>query len=146
MPSVLICVPSGPRQLKETVLWRHDVDREEARRQDDALALAHNQHFDLIGVDHGLPDAVCLVRSLRTDPATRGHSIAVVMGDDFDAHDLEMLEAGANAILRPPIDAQWDERLSRLMRVPPRRAGRFPVEVKVELMAGVSGVLAGAVL
>lgn len=147
MPSVLICAPAGPRELTETVLWRDGVERTQTRQPDHALALALNHRYDLIVVDHRLPDAVDLVRSLRADPATRGHSIAVVMPrNDFDPYDLELIEAGTNAILRPPVDEQWDQRLAALMRVPPRRAGRFPVEVKVELMAGVSGVLSGAAL
>jgi CheY-like chemotaxis protein len=147
MPSVLICTPAGLRELTETVLWRDNVERTQTKHADHALALAANHHYDLVVVDHAAQGAVGLVRSLRADPASRGSSIAVVMDrTEFDPYDLEIIDAGANAILRPPVDALWDERLAGLMRVPPRRAGRFPVELKVEVMAGVSGVLGGAAL
>lgn len=147
MPSVLIYADDTSGELPQTLLWRDGVARTMARRQDDALALASNHQFDLIVVDRELPGAVELVRALRSEAATRAHSIAVVMASrEFEPQDLELIEAGANAILRPPADEIWDQRLAALMRVPLRRTGRFPVELKIELMAGVRGVVGGTVL
>ena len=55
---------------------------------------------------------------------------------DFDPSEVELLEAGANAILRLPAGPEWDERLPRLMDVPVRREARFTVHFDVEAAAG----------
>jgi hypothetical protein len=43
-----------------------------------------------------------------------------------------LLEAGANAVLRHPPSADWDERLGRLLSVPSRRNLRMHVDLEVE--------------
>ena len=148
MPSVLICGTANG-ELSETILWRDDIERRLARQREDALALAAGTRFDLIVVHDDFPEASLLIRDLRSDEVTRGQSIAVVvlMRDEFEPGDLELIDAGANAILRAPVSPEWDQRLGALMRVPPRRAGRFPIELRVETsVASAPSILAGTAL
>lgn len=86
---------------------------------------------DLIVVDRDLPRAGRLVEDLRKDDTTRSLSIVVAARDMADL-ELQMLEAGANAVIRLPAGPEWDERLSHLMRVPPRRASRVPLRIQFE--------------
>jgi hypothetical protein len=58
---------------------------------------------------------------------------------DFDASEVELLECGANAILRLPAGPDWNERLQRLMDVPVRKEARFPVSFGVEASSSGSG-------
>jgi PilZ domain len=80
---------------------------------------------------------VRLVAALRGDPATRGLSIAVVARGDFDPAEVDYLEMGANAVLRLPPDADWDERLGRLIGIPVRRQVRLRLVVGLD--AGPDG-------
>jgi hypothetical protein len=66
-------------------------------------------------------------------------SIVVIARGELDPIEVELLEAGANAILRLPVTPDWDERLERLMEVPVRRETRLPVTFEVEARSG-SGV------
>jgi CheY-like chemotaxis protein len=137
MPLVLICAPGREAEgLTRTLLWRNGVERNVAKRREDAVSLAGAARLDLIVVDHGMPDAERLIRELRNAPGSRSVSIAVVGAAEFDPFDVGLIQAGANAILRPPSGPDWDERLGALMQVPPRRTGRVPAELQFEVMAG----------
>ena len=114
-------------ELADTVLGRDGVIRHVARRIEDARTLALAARPAIVMVDRDLPRADQLVAALREDRGTRGLSIAVVARGDFDAMELELLDAGANAILRLPAGPEWDTRLNRLLSVPPRKQARFPV-------------------
>jgi hypothetical protein len=137
MPSVLICAAGRETDvLSRTLLWRSDVERSVAKRREDVFALVSASAPNLIVVANGLPDAERLVRELRNAPGTRSVSIAVVADGEFDPVEVGLIQAGANAILRPPAGPDWDDRLGALMRVPPRRGGRLPVELQFEVMMG----------
>lgn len=86
---------------------------------------------ELVLVDRGLARAEELVRRLRADESTRALSIAVVARGDFEPAEVELIEAGANAVLRLPADGNWDSRLLKLMSVPMRRDARFPVHLRL---------------
>ena len=148
MPSVLICCGSIGRELPRTVLWRNDMERRVAHNREEALDLAGSSHFDLGVVVDDIGSPGLLIRDLRSGPSTRSLSIAVVMTHaDFQPADLDLIDAGANAILRPPAGPEWDHRLGSLMHVPPRRAGRFPIEMRVEGQgAEIARSVAGTVL
>jgi CheY-like chemotaxis protein len=91
---------------------------------------------DIVIVDRELPRSGRLVAALREDPSTRGLSIVVAARGDFDPSEVELLEAGANAILRLPAGPEWDERLPRLMDVPMRKEARFTVHFDVDEAVG----------
>jgi len=140
MPAVLICSPVSLEDgLRSTCLWRDGVERHHASRVEEARTLALAARPRLVVVDRDLPGSVDLVEALRQEPSTRRLSVAVVVRGEFASMEVDLLEAGANAILRFPANAEWDERLTRLLEVPARREGRFSVHFAVDAYAGVAG-------
>ena len=135
MAAALICSQEDLQpDLGQTVLWRTGIERYLARRFEDARTMALAAKPDLILVDRDLPKADKLIASLREDPSTRRVSIAIVARGDLDPTEVALLEAGANAILRLPPGPDLDDRLMRLLDVPPRREARLPVEFGVDTL------------
>ena len=133
MPQVLICAPSAlEAELRATPLWRSDMERHLAARVEDAQTLAAAAAPDLVVVDRDLPRASELVTALRADAATRRSSIVVVARGDHDPLEIELLEAGANAVLRLPPGPEWETRLRALLAVPLRRQARLEVHLQIE--------------
>lgn len=134
MTAVLIC--SHAEDLKAdlggTLLWRQDVERQVAAKMEEARMLAVAARPRLVVIDRDLPWAARIVSALREDPSTRRLSLVVMARGDFDAAEVELLECGANAILRLPAGPEWNPRLERLMDVPVRKETRFPVSFGVE--------------
>ena len=138
MPVALICSQAElDAELGHTLLWRAGMERHVATRLEDARMMAVAAKPDIVIVDRELPRSDKLVAALREDPSTRGLSIVVAARGDFDPSEVELLEAGANAILRLPAGPEWDERLTRLMDVPVRRDARFTVHFDVDAVRGV---------
>jgi len=136
MVSVLICTHSElEKDLGHTMLWRQDVDRQVVTRLEEALMMAVAARPSIVVVDRDLPWAGRLVTALRGEPSTRALSIAVVARGDFDPGEVELLESGANAILRLPMEFESEERLERLINVPARKEARFPVSFHVDTYA-----------
>ena len=147
MPVVLICTQAELEpDLGHTLLWRAGVERHVATRLEDARMMALAARPDIVVVDRELPRSDKLVAALREDPSTRGLSIVVAARGDFDPSEVELLEAGANAILRLPAGPEWDERLPRLMNVPVRREARFTVHFDVEETVGAGDPAAALAL
>src|SRR5438093_2132090 len=124
MAAALICSQEDLQpELGQTLLWRGGIERHVATRLEEARMMAVAAKPDIVVVDRDLPRADKLVAALRDDPSTRRLSIAIVARGDLDPSELELLEAGANAILRLPPGPDWDERLLRLLDIPaPPRA------------------------
>jgi CheY-like chemotaxis protein len=130
---VLLCSPrSLEGELSQTVLWGQNVERRLARDREQARLLAARGKPDIIVVDQDFDGAVRLVTAFREDPYTRRISIVALARGDFDPSELELLQAGANGILRIPPGPDWDDRLVRLMHVPQRREGRFGVYLRLD--------------
>jgi hypothetical protein len=131
--SALLCSMSPlDSELQGTVLWGRDVERRVARDVAEALMIAQESPLNLVVVDRSLPAAAPLVAALRGSPRTRGASIVVLARGDFAPVDAELVASGANAVLRFPPDREWDQRLLRLMKVPPRRDVQVSVSVTTE--------------
>jgi len=140
MPTVLIGSESSfDDELVQTVLSREDVVRHWVQSADEVLEAASLLKPDLILLDRDMPDADRGVAGLRRDRGTRRTSIVIIARGELDPVEVELLEAGANAILRLPVTPEWDERLERLMEVPVRRETRLAVNFEVEARTG-SGV------
>jgi DNA-binding response OmpR family regulator len=148
MPLVLICtaVPFKD-ELADTLVGREDVERRVVSTAQDAATAAVTSPANLVIVDSALPAAESLIRGLRGNPATRSVSIVIMARGDFDPTELPLMDAGANAILRLPAGPDWNDRLSSLMAVPPRRSARLAVTLQFEAQSG-DGVstLGGTVL
>jgi CheY-like chemotaxis protein len=135
----LVCTARALDELRETVLFRRNVERRMAHNIAQARAQAAASPPDIIVVDHQLPEAPRLVSELREDPLTRKVSIAVLAHGDFDTADVALLEAGANAILRLPPGPDWDDRLARLIHIPVRREARLPMHLQIAATFGSWG-------
>jgi DNA-binding response OmpR family regulator len=120
-------------------LWRSNVSRREASTPDEAHAQAVAERPDVILVDGRMAGAASLVGRLRHDAATHTVSIVAIGSDELGASDLDLLESGANAILRLPSNPEWDDRLYRLIHVPLRRAARFEIQLQVDAGFGPEG-------
>jgi DNA-binding response OmpR family regulator len=138
MTVALICSQAALEgELGGTLLWWRGIERLLAARLEEARAMAAAARPAVVLVDKELPRSARLITQLREDPATRGLSIAVLARGDFELAEVELLEAGANAILRIPPGPEWDERLLALLHVPIRREIRIPVQFAVEAAAGL---------
>jgi hypothetical protein len=147
MVKVVICSEERLDEiLEDTALWRDDVQRVKTQGGSMVSSLVREHAADLLVVHRDVAGAVELVRTLRRAPETRRLSMVVVAPEDFNPLDVELLEVGANAILRLPPSPEWDERLTRLMSVPVRRAVRFPVQFEVLAQSGGVETLAAHAL
>jgi CheY-like chemotaxis protein len=119
-------------ELSGTVLFRRNVERVPASGLEEVRRLADAAKLDVVVVDAALPGAAGLVASLRQDPLTRGVAIVALGRSEFSLDHVDLLEAGANAILPLPPGHDWDDRLMRLIHVPVRKATRFAVDLAIE--------------
>ncbi|HSB62080.1 MAG TPA: PilZ domain-containing protein [Vicinamibacteria bacterium] len=119
-------------ELGQTVLWGRNMERRLARTLDEARLQVADRRPDIIVVDHRFPEAPAAVAQLRQDGRTRAVSIVALARGDFDASEIELIQAGVNAILRLPPDLDWDDRLIRLIHVPLRRSVRLSVRLVTE--------------
>lgn len=126
-------------ELHGTLLWRAGVERHVACTFDEALMVAVAARPQLVLVERELPQSERLLRDLRRERSTRHVSIAVVVRGDVGPSEIELLDLGANAILRLPADPGWDERLARLINVAGRRRARLPV--RIDFVASVGGAV-----
>ncbi len=138
MIRALVVAPSDlAAELGGTALFRTNVERLRADGADEVRRAAGQGRVDIVVVDSAVPAAASVVAALRQDPVTRPTAIVVLGRTEFGFDHLEMLEAGANAILPLPAGQDWDDRLMRLIHVPVRKAARFAVDVAFE--GGVRG-------
>ena len=134
MLNALICCADAVKadaDLKASLLWRQEVKRRLVTRVD-AARQAIRARPRLLLVERDLPWAADFTRGVREDEHTRATSIAVYAPPEFDPVEVDLLESGANAVLRLPASREWDKRLSRLLQVPPRHSVRVPMFVEVE--------------
>ena len=117
--------------LGQTLLWRRDVQRQVVTVLGAARA-AIRERPSLVVFERDVPWAPEFIREVREDDATKATSIAVYARGEVDPVEMDLLSAGANAVLRLPVTRDWDKRLARLLQVPPRQAVRVPVFVEVE--------------
>jgi len=132
MLRVLICSRRDLRpELAETLIGRQGIEVYRVEKMADARLVGPSLGVQVILVDREFPDAAAFIRQLRKEPATRDRSIAVLSRRPPQDSGQELLAAGANAVLRLPPDATWDERFSKLLTVPVRQQARLPVHIKL---------------
>jgi CheY-like chemotaxis protein len=138
--AALVSASELARELGETMLFRQNVERVQVSRLEEVRRIADEGRLDVVVVDSALPGAAGLVAALRQDPVTRACAIVALGRSEFGFGQLDLLEAGANTILPLPPDDDWDDRLTRLIQVPARKAGRLPVDMAIEggLNSGLS--------
>lgn len=137
MAVALICsTRSLDRDLQGTVLFRAGIERESFGSTGEMLARLGRGGVALVCIHRQVPGIETLIRTLRRSPDQKRISIVVFSEDDFDPSEVEVLEAGANAILRLPPGDDFDDRMSRLIEVPARRDVRLPVRLQVNATSG----------
>lgn len=148
MPSVLICSTAAlANELRPTVLGREDIECRTASGAVEAITMMLLSKPDLVLVDARLTDAQPLVKAVRANPVTRAVSIVVVGTASVEPAEAGFVSAGANAVLRLPVAPEWDERLTELLHVPPRREVRLPTLLQFQKPGGGSiQTLPGTVL
>ncbi|MCG6928285.1 MAG: PilZ domain-containing protein [Acidobacteria bacterium] len=119
-------------ELRDTLLWRHNVLRVKASSTDDVRRAVAKDGADILIVDSAHPEAADATIALRNDPLTRGMSIVALGRSEFGSVHVDLLQAGVNAILPLPPGPDWDDRLMRLVNVPVRRVTRFKVDLALE--------------
>jgi CheY-like chemotaxis protein len=130
--AVLLAPANLSSELGGTVLFRSNVERIPAKGVEEVRQLADGGRLDVVVVDSALPGAASLVAALRQDPITRATAIVALGRSEFGFDHLDLLEAGANAILPLPPAQDWDDRLMRLIHVPVRKTTRFPVSLSLQ--------------
>jgi len=132
--------------LRGTMLGRQNVVRVKAADLDAVKRATLEGRVDIVLLDAALPGAPDLATALREEPLTRGLSIAALGHSEFGFVMVELLEAGVNAILPLPPDADWDDRPLRLVHVPARKVSRFPVNFAVGVGRGTGEPFTGRAL
>jgi CheY-like chemotaxis protein len=130
--AVLLAKGDLSRELSGTALWRSNVQRLAATGSGDTRRHFEAGGIDVVVVDSALAGAAGVVAALRQDALTRSTAIVVLGRSEFSSDHLDLIDAGANAILPLPPAADWDDRLMRLIHVPVRKATRFPVDLAIE--------------
>jgi DNA-binding response OmpR family regulator len=122
--------------LDRTVLRRQEYGRHVAESLEAGLRTTRTLKPALVILDRDFAQATAVVKEIRQDPATRQCSLAVVARGDFQPAELELLELGANAVLRLPVNEEWDTRLARLLAVNTRRETRVPIHIQLQATLG----------
>jgi CheY-like chemotaxis protein len=130
--AVVVSAADLSSELQGTMLYRDNVERCPAKGLSEVRELALAGRPDVVVVDSALPGAAALVAALRQDQATRQVAIVALGRSEFSFGHIDLLEAGANAILPLPPGADWDDRLIRLVHVPVRKSTRLPVDLAIE--------------
>jgi len=130
---VIVCLDDPIADgVDTTLLWRSGIDVRHLRSLADAQSAVLTDGASLVIIDRDDAQAETFVRRLRADERTRAVSIVVAARGDLRPQELQLLDAGANAVLRLPAGPEWDARLSRLANVPGRRAVRLPVRLQIQ--------------
>lgn len=145
MPIALVCSEGPVAELAETMLGRQDVVRHFAKTADEVRRITRDTRPDIAIVDGAFPGLKDVVTGLRRYP--RQVSIVVLARPGMPVNEVELTEAGANAVLVPPPGPNWEATLSRLSTVPPRKHARVPVYFEMEVRTpGQSHVGLGTIL
>jgi CheY-like chemotaxis protein len=140
MLRILICSETDLRSdLTPTVIGRQRIELYRADGLPAVRLLSSTLDPQAILVDRDLPAVRGFIEALRKDPVTRRRSVAILASGPVQGVEKDLLKAGANAVLRLPPDAGWDERLSRLLTVPVRCEARLAVELDVDTQPATTG-------
>lgn len=142
MAVVILCSHrSLDPDLSATILFRAGIERETVRSTTEVLTRLAAGEVALLGIHRDVPGIEGLIRTLRRSPSQKRVSIVVFSEDDFDPSEVEVLEAGANAILRLPPTDDFNDRVSRLMEVSARRDVRLPVRLQIIASSGLGATV-----
>lgn len=131
MTKVLACATDATLvEIAGSPLWRDEFQRQSVGSAAQAIGAAASFKPNLILIDLELPSAEFLLKQLRGKDETRLSSILVLSRGEQLHEELGLLDAGANAVLRLPPSAEWDERVGPLLAVPTRKHTRLDVALR----------------
>ena len=128
------------KELAGTPVWRDGLERVIANDVNQAATMAVAAKPALIVVDRDMARAEYLIQKLRGDAMTQHTSIVIIGAGGMHHDELGLLTAGANALLRLPPSAEWDETIERLLSVPTRKQTRVGVTLAFEASFGTEHV------
>jgi DNA-binding response OmpR family regulator len=119
-------------ELGHTFLWRRDFVRRYATSLSEAQQLAQAERPTVVVVDRDVSWAERIVTLLRRDAATRGLAVIVLARGAVRPAEADLIDAGADAVLRLPAGPGWDEDFARLIGFPLRRHRRVALQLRVD--------------
>jgi hypothetical protein len=133
MAVALIC-SSAPldAELDQTILWRRDFVRHQVTSLAEAQELVQSQRPAIVVVERDLPWAERLITLLRRDRSSADLTVVVLARGAVRAAEGDLLDAGADGILRLPPGPGWDTDFARLVGLPLRRQERLPLSLRVD--------------
>jgi CheY-like chemotaxis protein len=135
MPRVLIAAPPDlVAELDRSILKRSGVERVVALHPETAFEAIRTSRPDLVILGETPGNDTCaLLRRIRTDPAARAASLAVISRlPPSPAEEAALRRAGANVILTAGmVPDMSDESIDQLLDVPLRREAHVPVRFVV---------------
>lgn len=147
MPTVLICAAQDPSPaLAGTFLGREGIRRLWLSQASAILAETRRERPRLILVDRDFPGARALFEALARETAAAPLTLAVLAPAGPSLAELDLVEAGAHAVLRLPAGAAWEATLENVLPVTLRREHRFPVYYEVQARRGSAGAAGLAVV
>jgi hypothetical protein len=133
MAIAVICSPAPlDAELAQTILWRRDFVRHHAASLAEAQELARSERPTIVVVDRDLPWAERLITLLRRDDSAGGLAIVVLARGAVRAAESDLVNAGADGLLRLPPGPGWDTDFARLVGLPLRRRERLALSLRVD--------------
>jgi hypothetical protein len=133
MAVALICSPTPlDTELGRTLLWRREFVRHWTTSLAQAQELAKSERPAIVLVDRDLPWAAPLVTQLRRNSAGLDMAIVVLARGAVRSSEAELMECGADAVLRLPPGPSWDADFARLVGLPLRRQERLLLNLRVD--------------
>jgi hypothetical protein len=119
-------------ELGHTFLWRRDFRRRYATELAVAQQIAQSDSPVIALIERDLPWAERFLTLLRRNPATREMPTVVLARGAVRAVEADLLDAGADAVLRLPPGPEWDADFARVVGLPLRREERLELSLRVD--------------
>jgi hypothetical protein len=133
MAVALIC-SSAPldAELDQTILWRRDFVRHQATSLAQAQELLQSEPPAIVVVERDLPWAERLITLLRRERSFEDLTVIVLARGTVRAAETDLIDAGADGIMRLPPGPGWDTDFARLVGLPLRRQERLALSLRVD--------------
>jgi CheY-like chemotaxis protein len=133
MAIALLCSPAPlDAELARTMVWRRDFVRHHATSLAEAQELVRAEQPTIVVVDRDLPWAERLITLLRRDRSAADLAIVVLARGTVRSAESDLVDAGADGVLRLPPGPGWDADFARLVGLPLRRQERLALSLRVD--------------
>jgi hypothetical protein len=133
MATALICSANPLEgELGHTFLWRRGFVRHYAIELHQAQQTALAEQPVIVVIERDLPWAERFVTLLRRETTTRELPIVILARGAVRPAEADLLDAGADAVMRLPPGPGWDESFARLVGMPLRRQERLGLQLRVD--------------